>query len=149
MPKTPYEIDQILDDLRNNYIRTDRDRMIRDEIDRLLRRNADGELVPVPAMFSGGKEARGIVLTGWPGEGKSTTMQQVLSTHPALGPSPDGPARYLSVKVPSPAMNRPGFAGDQLVRVTRPYRVCSSLHRRPPLLRRVGCFQWAQAGGGC
>lgn len=103
MPKTPYEIDQILDDLRNNYIRTDRDRMIRDEIDRLLRRNADGELVPVPAMFSGGKEARGIVLTGWPGEGKSTTMQQVLSTHPALGPSPDGPARYLSVKVPSPA----------------------------------------------
>ncbi|MCF8516891.1 MAG: hypothetical protein K9G72_21400, partial [Rhodobacteraceae bacterium] len=44
-------------------------------------------------------------------------------------------------------LNRPGFAGDQLVRVTRPYRVCSSLHRRPPLLRRVGCFQWAQAGG--
>ena len=36
-------------------------------------------------------------------------------------------------------MNRPGFAGDQLVRITRPYRVCSSLHRMPPLPLRVGC----------
>ena len=44
-------------------------------------------------------------------------------------------------------LNRPSFAGDQLVRVTRPYRVCSSLHRIPLQLRRVGCFRWVQAGG--
>ena len=38
-------------------------------------------------------------------------------------------------------LNRPGFTGDQLVRVTRPYRVCSCLHRRPPLPLRVGYFR--------
>lgn len=31
----------------------------------------------------------------------------------------------------------------------RPYRVCSGLHRTPPLLRRVGCGRWGRAGGGC
>ncbi|MEI2688152.1 MAG: biotin/lipoyl-binding protein [Cypionkella sp.] len=46
-------------------------------------------------------------------------------------------------------VNRSGFAGDQLVRITRPYRVCSGLHRRPPLPLRVGYFRSAQAGGGC
>ena len=46
-------------------------------------------------------------------------------------------------------LNRPGFVGDQLVRVTRPYRVCSGLHRRPPLPQPVVYFRWVQAGGGC
>ena len=31
----------------------------------------------------------------------------------------------------------------------RPYRVSSGLHRTPPLLLRVGCIRWGQAGGGC
>ena len=47
------------------------------------------------------------------------------------------------------ALNRPSFAGDQIVRITRPYRVCSCLHRTPPLLGREGCCRWVQAGGGC
>ena len=45
-------------------------------------------------------------------------------------------------------LNRPGFAGDQLVRISRPYRVSSGLHRTPPLLPLAGYFRWAQAGGG-
>lgn len=57
---------------------------------------------------------------------------------------------WTEAEAPQPVdLNRPGFTGDQLVRVRRPYRVYSSLHRRPPLLRPVGCFRWAQAGGGC
>ena len=32
-------------------------------------------------------------------------------------------------------VNRPGFAGDQIVRVARPYRVCSGLHET-----RLLCF---------
>lgn len=31
----------------------------------------------------------------------------------------------------------------------RPYRVCSGLHRTPPLLLRVGCSQLGRGDGGC
>ena len=31
----------------------------------------------------------------------------------------------------------------------RPYRVCSGLHRTPPLLLRAGCIRWGREGGGC
>ena len=30
----------------------------------------------------------------------------------------------------------------------RPYRVCSGLHRTPPLLLRAGCIRWGREGGG-
>jgi len=30
----------------------------------------------------------------------------------------------------------------------RPYRMCSCLHRTPPLLLLAGCSRWGQAGGG-
>ena len=32
---------------------------------------------------------------------------------------------------------------------TRPYRVCSGLHRTPPLLLRVGCIRWGRGDGDC
>ena len=72
--------------------------------------------------------------------------------------APEGtPLRFTSTILPPylrraksiEELNRPSFAGDQLVRFTRPYRVYSSLHRMPPLLRPVGCFRLAQAVGGC
>ena len=31
----------------------------------------------------------------------------------------------------------------------RPYRVCSGLHRTPPLLLRVGCIRWGREDVGC
>ena len=57
---------------------------------------------------------------------------------------PDGAVVALYIGV----LNRSSFAGDQLVRVTRPYRVCLGLHRRPPQPQLVVCFRWVQAGGG-
>jgi hypothetical protein len=33
--------------------------------------------------------------------------------------------------------------------IKRPYQVCSSLHRTPPLLRRVGRIRWGQEACGC
>ena len=46
-----------------------------------------------------------------------------------------------------PRMNRPGFAVDPIIRITRPYRMCSGLHGMPPLLQPVGYSRWVQAGG--
>ena len=46
------------------------------------------------------------------------------------------------------SLNRPTFAGDQIVCIMRPYRVCLDLHGTPSLLWREGCCRWVQAGGG-
>ena len=103
MKRPTAEIAQIVSDLRANYVVTLRDDMIRDEIDRLLRRDADGRLIAEPVKFSGGQETHGIVVTDEAGGGKSTILNRVLTTHEALGAGPNGPARFLSSKVFSPA----------------------------------------------
>ena len=33
--------------------------------------------------------------------------------------------------------------------ITRPYQVCSGLHRTPPLLLLAGCIRWGREVGGC
>ena len=103
MTRPPHEIDQIISELRGHYIVTKRDAMIRREIDRLLKRNGDGALIPEPVRFSGGEETHGIVITDEAGGGKSTILRRVLSTHETLGPGPQGDARYLVARVFSPA----------------------------------------------
>lgn len=103
MKRSPAQIDDIVQRLRSRHVPTSRDRLVRSELDRLLRRNANDEVIPVPVLFTGNTETRGIVVTDDPGGGKTTILRHVLSTHPALGPGPAGAARYLSVSVPSPA----------------------------------------------
>ncbi|WP_265502744.1 ATP-binding protein [Paracoccus beibuensis] len=103
MKHSESEIGRIISDLRANYVATQRDVMIRDEIDRLLRRDADGKLIADPVRFSGGQETRGILVMDEAGGGKSTILSRVLSSHEALGAGPSGPARFLSSKVFSPA----------------------------------------------
>ena len=70
-----------------------------------------------------------------------TLVRFDLIANPGTVPSlNEGQIANLQVCVP-PVLNRAGFAGDQIVRITRPYRVCSSLHRRPPLPQPVVCFR--------
>ena len=45
-------------------------------------------------------------------------------------------------------VNRPGFAGDHLVRITRPYRTPRSARSGFLRPQPVGCCRLAQAGGG-
>ena len=116
MRKTEYEIDQIIANLRGRHISTSRDQMIRAEIDRLLRRDPEGNLIPEPRRFSGGIETRGIVVTGGPGSGKTTILNNVLSNHPALGAQDGAPPRYLSLGVPSPATLK--SLGCEILRMT-------------------------------
>lgn len=103
MTKTTPEIDRIISKLRGHYVTTQRDGMIRDEIDRLLCRDADGKLTADPVRFSGGQETRGILVMDEAGGGKSTILSHVLRSHEALGAGANGQARFLSSKVFSPA----------------------------------------------
>lgn len=103
MTKTTPEIDRIISELRGHYVTTQRDGMIRDEIDRLLRRNDEGKLIADPIRFSGDQETRGVLIMDEAGGGKSTILSHVLKGHEALGAGSDGPARFLSSKVFSPA----------------------------------------------
>jgi len=116
MLKSEFEIDNILEILRHKFVTTHRDAEVRHEIDRLLRRDADGAPIAVPVRFSGGREARGIVVTGHPGDGKSTIIDHVLKTHPALGLGAPGGPRYLAVTVPSPATLK--ALGCEILRVS-------------------------------
>src|SRR5687768_7416800 len=44
---------------------------------------------------------------------------------------------------------RPGFTGDRLVYVTRPWLVRPAWHSIFLLPRQAECFRWAPEGGGC
>ena len=46
-------------------------------------------------------------------------------------------------------MNRTGFAGDQLLHFTRPYRARHAAHSSWLQPRQAGCSRWVQAVGGC
>lgn len=100
--RDPAQIDRLVNTLRSRHVPTARDRLVRLELDRLLRRDENGALMPEPVRFTGGAETRGIVVTDEPGGGKTTVLRHVLANHPALGPAA-GPARYLTVPVFSPA----------------------------------------------
>ena len=104
MPKTEAEIDTLLQELRDNFIETKRDDQIRFALDRLLRRDANGHVIPVPAKFSGGQEARGLLVTDHTGGGKSRIIKNTLENHPALGPNAPEGKKYLSLRVRSPAI---------------------------------------------
>ncbi|MBN2906679.1 MAG: TniB family NTP-binding protein [Rhodobacteraceae bacterium] len=103
MTAIPNNAFDALETLRNTYIRTPRDDLFRAHLDRLLKRDADGNLTPVPVTFTATGETRGIALVEGPGGGKTSLIDHVLSNHPAL--QSDDPTRrpVLSVRVPSPA----------------------------------------------
>ena len=73
--------------------------------DRLLRKAPDGTVLPEPALVGVTREARGLVLTGPTGAGKSTLVHKLLSEHPAFPGfgTPGSGCKALSVTVKSPA----------------------------------------------
>lgn len=92
-----------LDALRDIYIETSRDSILRQHIDRLLRRDAEGNPLPQPVTFTATGDTHGIALVEGAGGGKTSLVNHVLKNHPAL--QSDDPARmpWIGVNVPSPA----------------------------------------------
>ena len=90
--------------LRGHHISTERDEEILRQLNRLLKHDDEGSLIAEPMRFTGNLETRGIALIEGSGSGKTTAVDRVLSTHPALKPTSAGdPPKFLRIQVPSPA----------------------------------------------
>lgn len=93
----------ILEELRDLHIETPRDASFASHLDRLLKRDEDGNFLPEARKFTPTGETRGILVIDGPGGGKSTLVNHALERHQALSKGADGRPRYLSSIVPSPA----------------------------------------------
>jgi hypothetical protein len=103
MTRSPAEIFRTLEELRKIHIPTERDREVRAQLERLLRVDNQGNLLPEPVL-TGNLETRGIALIESAGGGKTTAVRRTLENTAALGPDPDtGNSRFLEMQVPSPA----------------------------------------------
>lgn len=117
MTRTPAEISAITASLRSIYIQTERDQMFREHLDRLLQRDAEGNLLPEAVRNSGNAETRGLMVVDGSGGGKSTLTRRGLANHPALSATA-GAAQdhYMFINFPSPATFK--SVGIEVLRAT-------------------------------
>ncbi|UWQ54731.1 TniB family NTP-binding protein [Leisingera caerulea] len=93
-----------LEDLRSYHVETERDEQVLLQLNRLLKKDANGNPIPEPIRFTGNLETRGVAIIEASGGGKTTAVNRVLSRHPALKARPgEDWARYIRIQVPSPA----------------------------------------------
>ena len=83
-PNTPFDVQVIMDDLRDTYVKTPRDQTLLDHFDRLLQRDQNGIPIAKPVTFTKNGETRGIVLIDGPGGGKTSLVDHALRVHPAF-----------------------------------------------------------------
>jgi hypothetical protein len=89
--------------LRSAYISSDRDKIFTRHLDRLLQRDANGQLMPQPVTFTVTGDTHGIVLVEAPGGGKTSLVHHALTNHPVLQSDDPTYRPWISVRVPSPA----------------------------------------------
>ncbi|PVH27301.1 TniB family NTP-binding protein [Pararhodobacter oceanensis] len=94
---------RVLEDLNKLHINTPRDAEFASHLNRLLRRDENGEILAEARKFTRTGETRGIMVIDGAGGGKSTLISHALETHPALAKGADGMPKYISSLVPSPA----------------------------------------------
>ncbi|WP_171207159.1 TniB family NTP-binding protein [Ruegeria sp. HKCCA0235A] len=93
-----------LEKLRSYHIDTERDGEILRQLNRLLKKDGNGDPIPEPRRFTGNLETQGVAIIEASGGGKTTAVNHVLSNHSALKPrSGEDWPRYFCIQVPSPA----------------------------------------------
>lgn len=97
------KIHATMETLRNLHVGSPRDTEFASHLDRLLKRDSMGTLLPEAKRFTSTGETRGILVIDGPGGGKSTLVDRGLSRHTALSQRPEGHSLYLDAVVPSPA----------------------------------------------
>ena len=94
---------RIMENLRGRHVGAPRDAEFAMQLDRLLKRDGDGNLTAEAVRFTATGETRGILVIDAPGGGKSTVVAHALRSHPALREGQHGHPAWLGVSVPSPA----------------------------------------------
>lgn len=89
--------------LRDLHIASERDTAFQSHIERLLKRDEAGAIIPDPVRFTRTGETRGILVLDEPGGGKTTLVERGLRKVPALEKGPYGEPRYIASVVPNPA----------------------------------------------
>ena len=89
--------------LRGKYIKTPRDSIFQQHLDRLLQRDANGQLLPKPMTFTATGDTHGVALVEGAGGGKTSLVHHVLKNHPALQSDDPDVRHWIGVRVPSPA----------------------------------------------
>ncbi|CAM3747898.1 TniB family NTP-binding protein [Paracoccus yeei] len=104
-----------MDRLRSLYVERDRDSDFRRHMGALLTSGEDPAQPLRPRLFGATRETRGLVVTGAPGQGKTSLVARGLRD--LLGPAA-GPAAMptLAIDVPSPATLK--SLGAEIIRVT-------------------------------
>lgn len=101
--KSPLEIQTIMEDLRDTYVKTPRDHTFSEHFDRLLKCDLQGAPIADPLLFTKTGETRGIALIDGPGGGKTSLVDHALRVHPAFATTALGAKPVIKVRVPSPA----------------------------------------------
>ncbi|MGX9856383.1 TniB family NTP-binding protein [Limimaricola variabilis] len=102
----PYPLKDIrtkTDELRGQYIKQERDKLFRFNLDRLFECDEQGNLTPKVVKFTATGETRGLVVTDEAGGGKTSLIRQAIVNHPALQPSEASKMPCVCISVPSPA----------------------------------------------
>jgi type II secretory pathway predicted ATPase ExeA len=89
--------------LRGKYLTTAHDAAFRAHLDRVLAKDADGAVIAEPVRVTKSGETRGVLVTGEPGSGKTSIVQNAMTKHPAFGVADGAAPRWISLTVPSPA----------------------------------------------
>lgn len=92
-----------LDTLRAKHVRTPTGAALRERLDRLLKCDAAGQLLPETVALNSTNEINGIAIGAPTGSGKTTLVRHILEKHPALQPKDERLMPVVSVRVPSPA----------------------------------------------
>jgi hypothetical protein len=101
--KSDFEIQTIIEDLRDTYVKTPRDQEFRKHFDRLLRRDERGVLLAQPVTLTKTGETRGIALVDGAGGGKTSLVDHALRHHPAFAITAPETMPVVCARVPSPA----------------------------------------------
>ncbi|KIT15593.1 TniB family NTP-binding protein [Jannaschia aquimarina] len=94
-------IQDVMDTIRRLHVGTEADEALREQIDRLLRRNEEGDLLPEPVRVGRTAETRGILFVDAAGAGKTTAVSRALEKHPALGGADGEATAFLAATVPT------------------------------------------------
>lgn len=101
--KSIFEIQKVVEDLRQTYIKTPRDLEFRKHLDRLLKCDERGLPLPISATIESIGETRGIMLVDGSGGGKTTLVGHALRHHPAFSRIAPDTMPVVCASVPSPA----------------------------------------------